>query len=969
MQNYGDLKDNLESIAMKFEKMNNEYVFMKEKFVEFEEECQIKINFKECHVAICQNGGLIGICKKKGFLDITRGTKINKYIIVMYQNLKRKYLIPIDWNYKEKWVICLEFNEKEQLYAICNDGTIFKIDILTQKAVPKKSSDSFKNENIVKAKLIDNGFIALTVDGNFFYSKDIKNPVPKLIFPMKSLLEFSNNVDFLAIPPSKSKSQKLEVLITNEKGDGVIHIEDNEGEGKFSLISVPNNPGVLECQGASIILKDKVEPYLINMEEKKEPETPEPGAQFENLGKIEAMAISPKKDQLAFYDSRGFVFFFFSNFEEGGKRKKVIINLNNELFKSDELIEHQKILNFEEGCQFLYCGEDAIALCGYRYAFIVNSLAQSKVFKIIDNDRLDPNLGASYCKCISEIDGLRYITNKGIYFISKVPKELVQVCDPFNKSISKKLAFAYMDSLHNKGNDEKGIREIKDNLSKAIYDLQIAAAHIFWTKDGKDEDKRDTQLKLLEAAQHGKCFVKKEEFNFQRFYETCKDIRIVNNLRNHTYKPKMLTYNEYKYITKDNTETKDLIKKIIRSLNFGMAFKISQYLEENVELVYEKYAIACIKKIANNLDNDEEEKVFEMLNDKMKNVPNFSFINLAKKAFKYNKNIIGMKFLDNEKSILTKLPKYIDKEEWDKVLELSQNIDDSYIVMAILEKIFKKTSISDFVKLAGQHPKCKNNIILFLNKNAPEELDNYMQLLNSPEEMFFYSLEQYFQSSKYTDRQKYISLARENIKLIDNTVNPNFDYKFYRSYLDSLENNLKFKIDCLNLDKPIITNPTDTSFDISIYDTYKCGVKAEKVDWIISQNKHFNFSPEGMMLMRLMAYGEIDKTSIIEVLVKRSTLKKLNLTILNLVEVYFKFKKYEEASQYLKLLNEACYFDYKIDMLQYIEIPEIALEVIMLDKNIENINDFVKDIISKKPKLIYKAKALAEKYKVNLNVE
>ena len=49
-----------------------------------------------------------------------------------------------------------------------------------------------------------------------------------------------------------------------------------------------------------------------------------------------------------------------------------------------------------------------------------------------------------------------------------------------------------------------------------------------------------------------------------------------------------------------------------------------------------------------------------MLNDKMKNVQNFSFINLAKKAFKYNKNIIGMKFLENEKSILTKLPKYID---------------------------------------------------------------------------------------------------------------------------------------------------------------------------------------------------------------------------------------------------------------------------------------------------------------------
>ena len=60
--------DNLENIAVNFEKMNDEYVFMKEKFVDFQFEDdagKIDINFRECHVAICQNGGLIAICKKK----------------------------------------------------------------------------------------------------------------------------------------------------------------------------------------------------------------------------------------------------------------------------------------------------------------------------------------------------------------------------------------------------------------------------------------------------------------------------------------------------------------------------------------------------------------------------------------------------------------------------------------------------------------------------------------------------------------------------------------------------------------------------------------------------------------------------------------------------------------------------------------------------------------------------------------
>jgi hypothetical protein len=961
--------DNLENIAVNFEKMNDEYVFMKEKFVEFqfEDEAEkVNINFRECHVAICQNGGLIAICKKKGYLDITRGSKINKYIVVMYQNAKRKYLIPIDWNYKEKWVVDIEFNEKEQLYAICNNGTIFKINILTQRAIPKSSSEIFKNQYIVKAKLIEKGFIALTVDGNFYYVKDIKNPVPKLIFPMGSLLHFSNNIEFIAIPPSKSKSNKLELLITNESGDGVIHIEETEGEGQFSLMPLEGGNGDLECKGASIIIKDKIEPYILNIEKKAETEILDKGEKFEKLGKIVALALSPKKDQLAIYDPRGVIFFFYSNFEQGGERKKVLLQLDQE-FSSNELLEQQSILNFEEGCQFLFCGEDAVALCGYRYIFIINSLAEKKLFKISEQEKIDFNLGTVLCKCISEVDGIRCLTNEGIYFISKVSNELVEVCEPFSVSTSKKLLNAYQNSINKITNSEKVIRSIKDNLTKAIYNLLIAAANIFWIKNDDDQEKKEAQLFLLEAAQHAKCFVKKEEFNFDKFFQMCKDIRTLNNLRNHSFKPKLITYNEYKSII----SSRDLILKIIRSLNFGLAFKICQYLEDDIKVVYEKYAISCIKRISSNCDTEEEIKLFEQLNEKLKTVKNISFINLAKKAFKYHKDIIGMKFLDNEKSLLTKLPKYIDKEEWDKVLELIENIYDYNILMSILEKIFKKTKLSDFIEIVIRHPKLKIYIVDFLRVKSPENLDDYIKLLKSPEDMFFFSLEQYFQSSKIKDREKYISIARENQKLIDNNINPNFDHKFYKNYLDSLEYNLTFKVGCLNLDKNIIPKPDDTSFDLSVYDIYKYGVKADKNDWIETKNKYFNLSPEGMSIMKLMSYGEMRTFGRIEAMIKRSinNLKKINLTYLNLSEIYLNFKEYEESAKYIKFINEQFYFEYMIDMLKYMQQFEVALEVIITNKNIENISDLVGNITKGKPKLLRKAKEIANKNKIILNLE
>ena len=299
--------DILEDLAINMEKLEDNFILMKEQFIEFRDADKIKINFKECHVAICPNGGLIAICKKKGFLDITKGTKLNSYIIIMHQDAKRKYLIPIDWSYKDKWVVDLEFNEKEQLYAICNDGTIFKFDILNLKAEQKVSCEIFKNEAIVKCKLFEKGFIALTIEGNFYYVSDIKNPSPELFFPMKSLLDFSNNVDFLLIPKNKSKSRKLELLITNDNGNGVIHIEKSE-EGRFGIKPVEGKSNEITYKNVHILRKDKLEIFI-----KENNKSSKHDINDENMGKIVSLAMSPSKTKIALYDNRGFVDFFSSD--------------------------------------------------------------------------------------------------------------------------------------------------------------------------------------------------------------------------------------------------------------------------------------------------------------------------------------------------------------------------------------------------------------------------------------------------------------------------------------------------------------------------------------------------------------------------------------------------------------------------------------------------------------------------------
>ena len=951
--------ETLESIALNFEKMNDDYVFMKEQFAEFEEGFKIKFNFKEWNIAICPNGGLIAACKKKGILDITKGSKINKNIIVTYQNLKKQYLIPIEWNYNKTWIIDLEFNDKEQLYAICNDGTIFKIDLVTLRAVPKPSSAIFENEPIVKAKLFENGFIALTLNGDFYFVRDIKDPKPQLFIAMKSLLEFTNDVDFILIPSNISSSKKLELLINNQTGEGIVHIEQNEN-GKFYFLPVDDSD-ILECKGVSVMTRDKLEPYYKN----KKPEEDIVGFTDETrLEKIVAMAISPNKEHIAFYNVRGYVFILSSNLEDNDQRKRVKINLNDEL-SSDELLEQQQIIIFEEGCQFLFCGDDAVALCGNRYIFLINIVGQTLVFKMIENEEYNPTKPKIFFKCITEIDGLRCLTNDGIYFISRVSKDLVQICDPFSSSASpaKRLIASYTQKKIT--NSEKIIRSLKDRLSDAIFSLQNAAVNIYWRKIEDDIEKKEAQLFLLNVAQHGKYYVKKEEFNFQKFYMNCKTIRTINNLRNNDKKPRLITYKEY-----ENIKISDLIKFLVRSLDYEMASKICFYLEENIKYVYERYAISCIKRIPNS-SKAEEEKVFELLYYKFENIQDFSFINLSKKAFKYNKDTIGFKFLEKEKSVFAKLPKYIDKQQWKKVFELIQNIFDTNILKSIFENIFEKIKDkSEIIKDAGKFPKLKPFLIRFLNDKAPELLDDYMNSFKDSEELFFYFLEQFFQVPKISKRKEYLSLARRNLKLIDINSNPNFDQKFYKNYLDSLESNLKYKLEFQNF----IQDPEDTSFDISIYDTYKMGLKEKKnYNTIKNKNSEFGFSQEGLYLLRCNVLAENGDFDGMEEIFKSNynNLKKFGLSLINIIEIYYRYMQFDKAVKVIKLLIEPFYFQYKMDMLKAMNKLEDALEIVILDKNfdIEHINYIIKDIVGKNPNLIKKANELALKYKVGINLK
>jgi hypothetical protein len=226
--------DGLTMIAANYVKTPSKKIYDKQKMADI-----IKIgknlpfDFDYLLVSISKNGGLIAICKKEpNYFDHNK-TGIDTNILVMHQDAGQRYYIPIDWDYQKSYFVSLEFNDKEQLYGFCNDGAIRKMDILTKQAVQIVVSPIFLEEGIVKAKTFDKGFIALTKIGNIYMVPEIKNQKPIFIVNIQEQLQFSNDVDFFGIYQKYSRSKRFELVLINEKGNGILNIEMQDTEDTY----------------------------------------------------------------------------------------------------------------------------------------------------------------------------------------------------------------------------------------------------------------------------------------------------------------------------------------------------------------------------------------------------------------------------------------------------------------------------------------------------------------------------------------------------------------------------------------------------------------------------------------------------------------------------------------------------------------------------------------------------------------
>lgn len=939
-ENFKEKIDDLEMIAANFKTATNSKItYMKEKITDLiKSGPKLPFEFEYLLVAFSRNGGLIAMCKQMNYYDRSK-SRINDDILVMHQDAGKRYYIPLPLSNEEKRVqvsiINLEFNDDEQLYAFGNDGSLYKIDILTAKAVKKLNSPRLEDEGVVKVKLIEKGYIALTKKGNIYYVPDIKKQNPIFMINIKNQLKFSDNIDFIGIPPSRSKSGKFELLINNENGNGLLHIEKQD-------VDDSNNRIVERTVPVSLLVGGKLEKY-----EPEKNDTPgendKPKKGF--LGKVSAICMSPSKSEIAVYCAQNTTAYIFpsnlddlTSFEEMTFKKE---NLEEEL-EEDEIQEHQALFSYNKKYQFLFCGEQSLALCGQRFVVIITRREEILSFKITDESAVASMTGGALFTSISEIDGIRYLCEDGVFLISEVCKELYDVCYTFAKNPAKKLINAYGAFISKNADCDKQIRDISLDLPDAINTLQQAAVSLYFTEDSNsDINMKELQMILIKAAQYGKSFVQKGDFNYERYVEKCRAMRVINSLRNLKESPRFLTYKEY--MDMDPESPNEFIKKILRHHNYRFAFELCNYLGYETDKIYQKFCISNIKRLSDEFNVD---KLFDTLNSKLLECQNVSYITLAKKCIKHGKNLLAEKFLEQEKSIVVKVPQYLQLRNWKKALELAIESNDRTVIKVVIDKIFKVEKEKEFIKTVGGNPKVHKAVIEYLRlHDCDNVLRKYLGSKGDYEELLYMTLENFFKAKKIEDRTGYISEAKKYLK--DLKGNPNFS--FYENYLKDLESSLKFKKDCIEPKKFIETNDI-SPFDKSIFECYKLGISKD-YKWIEETNKkNFNIGQKKLTYIRFKEMAERKKFAEIDEIIENTKYKNLDITPLEVAKIFFNTKNYDQAVNYIKKVTDQNDFEEKINLLKKMQKHKEALEIVMADKKADK-QFFIEGILRERPDL------------------
>ncbi|KAI8822509.1 Vps16, N-terminal region-domain-containing protein [Fimicolochytrium jonesii] len=305
---------------------------------------------------------------------------------------------------------------------------------------------------------------------------------------------------------------------------------------------------------------------------------------------------------------------------------------------------------------------------------------------------------------VTEIDGLRIISNDKCEFLQRVPSATESIFKIGSTAPGAILFDAYEHFEKKSPRADENIRNIKFELAEAVDTCVEAAGH---------ELNAPRQRALLKAASFGKCFL--DSYNANHFLAMCKSIRVLNAVRNFEIGIP-LTFVQYERITPSV-----LVDRLVMRHHHLLAFRICDYLTLSHDRVLIHWACTKIK-----VSVDDEDTLCRLIVEKLGGRESgISYTEVAKVAYDSGQRKLATKLLDYEPQAANQVPLLMGMEEDEVALIKAIESGDTDLVYLVMLHMKRKLSPAEFFRIIGDKPLACNLLELYCKQQDPQLLRDF----------------------------------------------------------------------------------------------------------------------------------------------------------------------------------------------------------------------------------------------------
>ncbi|XP_066488126.1 vacuolar protein sorting-associated protein 16 homolog [Tiliqua scincoides] len=316
---------------------------------------------------------------------------------------------------------------------------------------------------------------------------------------------------------------------------------------------------------------------------------------------------------------------------------------------------------------------------------------------------------------VPELDGVRIFSRLAHEFLHEIPEASQEIFRIASMAPGALLLEAQKEYEKESQKADEYLREIKDQklLSEAVRQCIEAASY---------ENQPDIQKSLLRAASFGKCFL--EKFSPEPFVETCRDLRVLNALRDYQIGIP-LSFDQYRQLT-----TEVLLDRLVLRRLYPIAIKICEYLRlsefQGISRILAHWACYKVQQQENS-----DEEVAQAINQKLGDTPGISYAEIAARAYECGRTELAIKLLEYEPRSGKQVPLLLKMKRSPLALSKAIESGDTDLVYTVVLHLKNELNRGTFFMTLQNQPVA---LSLYRQFCKHQELDTLKDLYNQDDD-------------------------------------------------------------------------------------------------------------------------------------------------------------------------------------------------------------------------------------------